>query len=517
MAENAPITIVRPLCPSDADRARDAQRREQVRLGRKLFSGNWRDLLLDVEKLAQHKYREIRTHAREVKALLIKVNIFRLAAITHADLLLNEAPVVTIPSGNEMQAQRWEEIADHCLFEQRVYDTALTCNIEHLAYVGISRQDGHTCLSVLDSLQCFEVGQTGHDDQPQIIDRRWVITVSKSGEKPRHYLRVERHSAPGGVGQIENFAYQVGHELDCQIPKGAEPVDLKSILGDDAPEPIEYTGVDRPLIFRFANRTLRREPCPDLTKYDVDLIDQLAAVTSQIARIAAKHADPKMRIPSGLADPKTGTVDAEKLEHFEDPGKEAEYLTWDSKMVDVLSLLTNVINWLLMVLEISPSLVGIKAGAAPESYQKLFLEATNTMKRANRIKNAWRPLWERVVTTALRYDAMNMPGGYSVEPVSVTLRPGLPRPQGDLITEYGSRLQYGLIDRLSAIEAIEDNKERAQEIFLRIEAEEQKRAQSFGLGSTFGGGGFNAPTQPAQTDPNADPNADPNGPEADAA
>lgn len=483
MVEVNPITIVRPRCPSDSDRARALQRREQVRLGRKLFSGNWRDLLLDVEKLAQHKYREIRTHAREVKALLIKVNVFRLAAITHADLLLNEAPVVTIPQGNEMQAQRWEEIADHCLFEQRVYDTALTCNIEHLAYVGISRQDGHTCLSVLDSLQCFEVGLTGHDDQPQIVDRRWVITVSKSGEKPRHYLRVERHSAPGGVGQIENFAYQVGHELDCEIPKGAEPVDLKSILGDAAPQPIEFTGVDRPLIFRFANRTLRREPCPDLTKYDVDLIDQLAAVTSQIARIAAKHADPKMRVPEGLVDKKTGTVDAEKIEAFADPLKEAEYLVWDSKMVDVLSLLTNVINWLLMVLEISPSLVGIKAGAAPESYQKLFLEATNTMKRANRIKNSWRPLWERVVTTALRYDAMRLQN-YSVEPVSVTLRPGLPRPQEDIINEYGSRLQFGLIDQLSAIEAIEDNKDRAQEIYTRIQADNQRRTEAL-IGAGF--------------------------------
>lgn len=484
MVQVHPITVRRPLYPTDNDRARDAQRREQISLGRKLFSGNWRGLLLDVEKLAQHKYKEIRTHARELKALLIKVNIFRLAAITHADLLLNEAPVVTVPAGNETQSQRWEEIADHCLFEQRVYDTALTCNIEHVAYVGISRKDGQTCLSVLDSLQCFEIGPPGHDDQPEVIDRRWVITISNTGEKPRHYLRVERHSAPGGVGQIENLAYQVAHSMECEIPKGAEPVDLKSILGDAAPEPIEFTGVDRPLIFRFANRTLRREPCPDLTKYDVDLIDQLAAVTSQLARIAAKHADPKMRVPEGLVDKKTGTVDAEKLEAFVDPDKQGEYLTWDSKMVDVMGLLTNVINWLLMVLEVSPSLVGIKSGAAPESYQKLFLEATNTMKRANRIKTSWRPLWERVVTTALRYDAMQVPGGYPVESVSVTLRPGLPRPQGDIISEYGSRLQFGLIDQLSAIEAIEDNKERALEIYQRIQDEAKKRTESL-IGAGF--------------------------------
>lgn len=65
-----------------------------------------------------------------------------------------------------------------------------------------------------------------------------------------------------------------------------------------------------------------------------------------------------------------------------------------------------------------------------------------------------------------------------------TLRPGLPRPQGDIISEYGSRLQFGLIDQLSAIEAIEDNKERALEIYQRIQDEAKKRTESL-IGAGF--------------------------------
>lgn len=478
----ATTSMVNPCCPSASDRARDCRRREQIHLGRRLFEGKWRELLLDLDKLAQHKYREIRNHARTVKALLVKVNVIRLAAITHADILLNEAPSVTIPEGHDVQAQRWEEIADHCLFEQVAYETALTCNIESEAWVGLVRQGGHTCLTLLDGMECFPIGPMGHDGQPVIVDRRWIIKRKDASGRERCYLRVERHSAPDGVGRIENFAYEVDSAFAWDIPDKAKSIDLKSILGDEAPEPVVETGVDRPLIFRFANRTLRREPCPDLTRDDIDLVDQLAATVSQIARIAAKHADPKMRVPQGLKDDK-GRIDTEDLEAFEDPDGNAGYLDWNSKMTDVLSLLTNVINWLLMVLEISPSLVGIKAGAAPESYQKLFLEATNTMKRANRIKSSWRPLWERVITTLLRFDAAGSIAGYPVAPVSVVLRPGLPRTQGDIIDEYGRMRSFDLIDELTALEEIH-GVEKAEGIHQRLADQRKARTESL-IGATF--------------------------------
>ncbi len=487
----ATTSMVNPCCPSASDRVRDCKRREQIHLGRRLFEGKWRELLLDLDKLAQHKYREVRNHARTVKALLVKVNVIRLAAITHADILLNEAPSVTIPEENDIQAQRWEEIADHCLFEQVAYETALTCNIESEAWIGIVRQDGHTCLTLLDGMECFPIGPMGHDGQPTIVDRRWIIKRKDASGREKCYLRVERHSAPGGVGRIENFAYAVDSAFAYHIPEKAKAIDLKSIFAEAAPEPVAFTGVDRPLIFRFANRTLRREPCPDLTKDDIDLVDQLAATTSQIARIAAKHADPKMRVPEGLKDDQ-GRIDVESLEAFEDPDKQGEYLTWDSKMVDVLSLLTNVINWLLMVLEISPSLVGIKAGAAPESYQKLFLEATNTMKRANRIKSSWRPLWERVLTTLLRFDAAGDFAGYPVAPVSVVLRPGLPRTQGDIIDEYGRMRSFDLIDEVTALEEIH-GVEKAEGIYQRLVEQRKARTEAL-IGSTF------TPAEPLTTE-----------------
>lgn len=508
----AQTAVGQPVRPCKRDRQRDIALRELIAIGRKLFEGNWRALLLDLDRLAQHKYREVRTHSRTIQALLIKVNVIRLAYITHTDILCNEPPAVTIPAENEPQAQRWEEIADNCLFETLVRDTALTSNIDTVAYVTIMRRNGRTCLTVLDSLEVFQVGELGPDGQPEIIDRRWVIKVKAPGSnKEKCYLRVERHSAPNGAGQIENFAYEVESAFAYDIPDDKQAIELSAIMGPDAPPRVQPTGVDRPLIFRFANRTLRGMPLPEITKYDVDLIDQLAATTSQIARIAAKHADPKMRVPSGIADPKTGTVDAEKLEAFEDPNKEGEYLTWDSKMGEVLNLLTNVINWLLMVLEISPSLVGIKAGAAPESFEKLFLEATNTMKRANAVASAWRPLWERVITAALRFDSSTQiatfgAGGYDVAPVAVVMRPGLPRTRGDIVNEFGAMKQYGLIDELSALEELH-GPEKAQEIFERLEEQRKRTTESYIGAPLFGAPAAPQPAAPAAPDDIEDPAA----------
>lgn len=487
----AAVAACRPIVPSRRDRERDIRLREQIAIGRRLFEGNWRDLLLDLDKLAQHNYREVRTHSRSIQAMLIKVNLIRLAVVTHADILLNEPPAVTIPAENEAQALAWEAIADNCLFESLVHDTAQTCNIDSVAWVAIGRKGGRTTLTVLDSLEVFQVGELGPDGQPEIIDRRWIIKVRSPGGVEKCYLRVERHSAPDGVGQVQNFAYEVDSILNCHIPEGKIPVELRSILGDAAPDPLVHTGVDRPLIFRFANRTLRREPLPDITKYDIDLIDQLAATTSQIARIAAKHADPKMRVPPGLKDDK-GRIDVSQLEAFEDPDGKAGYITWDSKLGEVMTLLGNVINWLLIVLEISPGLVGIKAGAAPESFEKLFLEATNTMKRAHRLANSWRPLWERVITTALRFDSASMVGTfgagfYDVSPVAVVMRPGLPRTRGDVVNEFGAMMQFGLIDELTALEELH-GREKAEDIFERLEEQRKRRTESL-IGAPIAGTG----------------------------
>lgn len=501
----AAVATGQPLRPSERDCQRDIQLREMIAIGRKLFDGRWRELLLDLDKLAQHKYREVRTHSRTIQALLVKINLIRLAFITHADILCNEPPTVTIPAENVPQSERWEVIADNCLFETLVRDAALTSNIDTVAYVAIVRRNGNACLTVLDSLEVFQVGELGPDGQPQIVDRRWVIKIKNPGGRTEKcYLRVERHSAPGGIGQIENFAYEVDSSQEFRIPPDGKAIELTTILGPEAPPRLIKTGVDRPLIFRFANRTLRGAPLPDITKDDIDLIDQLAATTSQIARIAAKHADPKMRVPPGLKDDK-GRIDAEKLEAFEDPDGKAGYLTWDSKMGDVLSLLTNVINWLLMVLEISPSLVGIKAGAAPESFQKLFLEATNTMKRANAIASSWRPLWERVITTCLRFDSASEietfgMGGYDVAPVAVIMRPGLPRTRGDVVQDLGAMMSFGLMDELSGLEELH-GPEKGQEIFERLQTQRQQRTESL-LGSTFGGTGFGSPAVPESGDTN---------------
>ena len=458
------------------DKARNTTRRERISIGRDLYDGNWRRVLLDLNKLTQHKYKGVKNHAGEIKALMVKVNAFRLAAITHADILFNTTPVIAINQDYELQRDRWELVADNCLIESTLHSLSLTCNVETEAWLEIVMENGKVGLCVADGLEVFPIGKIGMDDQPQIIDKRWIIQKKNSQGNTDNYLRVARHSAPNGIGKIENYIFKVQSAYSYDIPN-TEPLDLQTVMGEwgDAPLPVMQTGVDRPLLFRFANRTLRGEPQPDISKNDIDLIDQMAATASQLARIMAKHADPKTRVPPGVVNEKTGVIDYTNLDAVVDPNKEYEYITFDGKLPDMLSVLTNFINWLLMILEISPALIGIKSGAAPESYQKLFLESTNTMKRAQRVATTWRPLLERAITTACKYDAQNATlTGYLVDPVSIKLKPGLPRTDGEIHNELADMHDRGQMSQQTMLEQIY-GPEQAETELERIQAE---RSQS---------------------------------------
>lgn len=475
------------------DRTRDARRRNAIVWGRMLYDGKWRQLLLDLQK-TQHMFRDVKRHDRKVRPLVAKVNAFRLACMKHADLLLLDEPTISIPDEFPQQAQAWSRIADHCLIEQRIYELALLTNIESESYAMATREDGHTCLHVLDALQTFPVGPIGHDGQPRTIDRRWVISKrSDDGRREKHYLRIERHRS----GSIENLLFETDSKTSLALHGRLKPVNLVDILGPDAPEPMIQTGIDRMLILRFANRLLRNEPQPDLPPDDYDIIDELAALMSQLSRTLSKHADPKMRVPENLVD-QDGTVDAAKLEAFTDPEGKAGYITWDAKIDAMLTVLDRVLSWLLITMEMSPALVGLKDGAQQDSHEKLLLEGTNATSRAQRTAKYWRPLLERLIDTIIELDAISDSFGYSYDRVSVVLHPGLPRTQEERARTLSDQINSRLIDEETAREELH-GKEKAELITDRLAQQDARRAASFIGGNLFPMPGGNEPT--SVTDP----------------
>lgn len=459
------IATATNLRESAADKARYNAMRDRVCMGRKLFKGAWRQLLKD---LSQFYFPSIKNHRGVVEELMAKVNAYRLAVMTHTKFLALNEPTITFADGFEMQAQRWAEISRDCLFSQRVFESILTQYRDSVSWWRITAREGSACLSVADALQVHPLGAFGHDDQPTAVDLRWVITKTID-RKDVHYLLVERHTP----GLIENVAYQVDSKYACAIPDKAQPVDLKSVLGDEAPEPMQSTGVDRPLLFRAALCVVDDEPLALIEKEDFDILDANAKALSQLLMNQDRHGSPFLRVDEGHLE-KDGTFDASKRARI-DPDKQLEFVEFDAKVVEGLDAFARILRYLMIQLEMSPELIGLKEGAAVESYEKLMLQAVVTTSRAQLTRQYNEPVIERVIDTACAFDAHLHPLGYATAPVDVTMHPGLPRTPEETNRGLAEMHAARQIDGLSMLEQIH-GPVKAKTIAERLLAEDARRA-----------------------------------------
>jgi len=474
-----------------ADKCRNRIRRERICMGRNLYKGAWRDLL---RTLSQFHYPSIKRHNGSIEELMAKVNAFRLAVMTHTKFMALEAPTVTIPDGFVMQAQRWASIASDCLFAMRVFESILKQYREAEAWWRITAVNGSACLSVPDSLQVYPLGEFGHDDQPRAVDLRWVITKIID-KREKHYLRIERHTP----GVIENLAYSVQSRFACEIPDKAGPIDLKTVLGEQAPEPLQATGVDRPLLLRSALCVVDDETQALIEKEDFDIIDANAKALSQLLMNQDRHGSPILRVAEGHLE-KDGSYDASKRARI-DPDKHLEYIDYDAKLTEGLDAFSRILRYLMIQLEMSPELIGLKEGAAAESYEKLMLNAVVTTSRAQLTRANNEPVLARVITTACQFDAHLHPTGYATAPVSVTLHPGLPRTPDEINRGLSEMHIARQMDQLTMLEQIH-GPGKAKVIAERLEAEDARRTAAL-IGSTFGGmpvtGGDEPGTEPGLT------------------
>lgn len=466
------------LVDSAADKARHVARRERICMGRSLYRGAWRQLLKD---LSQFTFPSIKRHSGAIEELMAKVNAFRLAVLMHTKFLALRAPTVSIGDAFPMQAERWGTIARDCLFGQRVFESILKQYREGESWWRITAADGQACLSVPDSLQVYPMGEFGHDDQPRVVDLRWVITKVVE-RREVHFLRVERHSA----GLIENFAFRTDSRFNCAIPEKSQAIELSAVLGDAAPPPMQPTGVDRPLLFRAALIVVDDCEQPLIEKDDFDIIDANAKSLSQLLMNQDRHGSPILRFASEAQLEKDGSFDATKRARIAEAG-EIEYITYDAKLQEGLDAFGRVLRYLMIQLEMSPELMGLKEGAAAESHEKLMLQSVVTTSRAHLTKGTNEPVLERVVETACRFDAHLSPTGYATGPVGVTLHPGLPRTQMELIGEYTQMLAGGLIDELTAMEELH-GEEKGAMIHERLADQRKARTESL-IGAPLAGTG----------------------------
>jgi hypothetical protein len=458
------------------------ERRRVRRMLRDIHAGKWRRVLLDLQT-SQYAWPKLQSHGGQIAELLTKANLVRLAWTMHADVLVGTMPTISVPDGFEQHRRMLASLERDNMLDGLLHGTARKVNVEAEAALRVDLGDSGVTLTLDDNDQTLPVGPDGPDLQPTVWERRWVIERPNPANraKPLRYLRVERHraiqteSGRGTRGVVEQEAYKTDTDEVLLDLATLTRVTMES-LGLDLPDLVE-TGATRPLITRFVQDYYDGAPQFSIQESDLDLIDTVAMAMSSLARSHALHARPKVRIDEGMVDKQTGKIDL-TTDAIIDPDKRFEYIIAELKLDNMLTFMERQLSMLLIMLQISQALVGVKmgGGATPDSYDKLRLEATNTLSYARRCATYFGPALERALTTASEVESGLPLHGFAVGPVSVKMRPELPKDQIDLARELTELRQAKMIGHRSALARLH-GEDQADQMMEEIEADEAREAQ----------------------------------------
>jgi hypothetical protein len=313
------------------------------------------------------------------------------------------------------------------------------------------RLGGRTVLVNVPADQCQPIGDPRPDGSYAACERVWIEKRPQTGDvatgmtpADKRFLRREIHTA----GRIVNELWS----LDA-AGKPLAKLDLAAFYGAGAPLPEIVTGVDEPLLDFVPNFTVGGRSVSDFDGAE-ELVDQFTASVSQAAGVIAKHADPKLGIPEDSFGEDGKVKATDDAFAFRSKDEIPTYLTWDAQMAAALKLIEFWLDQLLAVIEMSPALLGMRKGAAPDAYKKLRLECTNTLSKVARKKLYWTRFIRDRYRVAAKLDNATPGTRYEFADVEVEWHDGIPLDEQELTDALASQRQAGLVDQETAVETL---------------------------------------------------------------
>jgi len=362
--------------------------------------------------------------------------------------------------GNDGQTAAIEAIRERCLFDGLFHESMVMVASESEApmIARIDAASGGAVICVGSNDEWFPIGASRPDGQPSVWERRWLVERkqdSAGNKKTKTYLRVERHRMIGDGAVIDQEAYEGRYVETLSALGELKRVPLAQAFepGMEVPEEFTATGLSRLPIVQLVRYRSEGEPCPMLSRDDLDIVDTCAAAFSRIARALELHGNAMLKVGEGMLND-DGTLKSEELEVVVDPENEIGYIIPEYQFEHLLKWLDRVCEWMLVgPLSMSPSLLGMKigGGAVPDSFDKLRLESTNTLSVAMRAVPYITQALGRVMTTATEMESALPLRGFSVSPVSATISPEIPRDDQQRSRDVGERMDRGLISLASAL------------------------------------------------------------------
>ena len=458
---------------------------ERIRQARLLFDGRHREYYLS-ERRSQYDFPQARV-AEEVIQPYATYSLLGLVVTKSTDLLFGDEPLVRIDAANPAQDDALKALAERQSLHQLFYSAALDAGYEAEAFVEACVAGGprpYVYLRQVPADEIFPGGPLGPDGQYARYDRYLVKNVGEA-EHPSYLLLQVTYTA----GRIDRACHQLdpkGNKLGPatldQWSAGADnPVALgantAALLGtytgptsyggvaarDPGAEPTPYvdafglapttmTGLAVNTIVWVPNGLRRGRAVSDVDEA-IDLQDLVNHKTTQVARVLAKHADPKLYVPSRAATDFGGAYASDDVFFGDGPDEKPSYLTWNPELAAAMADRDFAVMSLLVRMEMSPVLLGIKDGPVKaNAYKAMKVMAMNALKRAERKAVYWTAGVKRCLSVAQAMEN-TLPGvRYDVGSIAVTLQDGIPQDDLDVANTVAIYRGAGAMSLRSAVE-----------------------------------------------------------------
>ena len=432
-----------------------------------------------------------RAHAR---LRYVMVNFAGLISKICADMLFSEPITVKMPEGDQEWVDAlWRENN----LDVQVYESALSNSYNGDGVFKIragKRRPYDTDSTVIieditPSIYFPKVNGFNVREDPEVKELAWTF---KKGDDT--FLRKEIHT----TGLITNQVFK----MEGDKIKEEEPL---SILGMPDLMTSVPTGINECLIIHIPNWKTGNRFFGISDYYDLDSI--FYAINNRMSKndnILDKHSDPILMVPTGILDEK-GQVQKSKLgviELVQGEDKKPEYIVWDASLENAFRQIEKLVEFLYLIGEVSPDLVGMGKGTS-DSGRALKFKLMRTLAKVARKKLYYDNAIKQVIYIAqifakahgLKVDGLILKG--EPEKPEIVWQDGLPvdeLEQADLETK---KIDAGIQTKKAAIMGIDQIDEKAAEKKLKeIEKEKPKiemPAPSFGKEPFGGGGGGNTP------------------------
>ncbi len=393
-------------------------RLERIRQARLLHDGrHWRMFLFEAR--TQFDFPETMTLGRR-RRMYVPYNLLKLISQKSADLLFGAQPAVRVE--DEIQQDKITELVDRTSLHALLYAMAGECGVDGEAYIESVVQDGQVYLKRVDAADIFPEGKVQPDGQYASYVKYNATNVG-TPNAPDWRLLTTRY-LPGTITRQVQQLDQKGFVLPKVLTLNEWPQEDPQAAPLD---PETRTGLDRPSVVYIPNLLVRDIP---VSEYDglVELQDSLNAKNTQIARVLAKHSDPKLAAPVAAATNEGELPQSHDVYFFRDKEEIPQYLTWNAELAAAMEDRKEVRSELLQLAEMSPILLGIKEGAtgAHNAYKSVRLEAINSITKAARKAVIWKAAIRRLIALAQDME-QTIPGvRYDRQAVGIEMQDGLP-------------------------------------------------------------------------------------------